>query len=147
MLNCAVLMGRIVAEPELRTTSTGISVVSFTIAVDRAFAKAGEERQTDFIDIVAWRQTAEFVNRFFHKGSLIAVQGAIQTRSYEDKNGIKRKAFEIVADKVSFCGPKSDNAGGGSRIDEAVANAPAPSYATGNAGDFETLPNDDDLPF
>ena len=145
MLNCVILMGRLVADPELRTTQTGISVTSFTMAVDK-FTKPGEEKQADFIDIVAWRQTAEFVTRFFHKGSLIAVQGAIQTRSYEDKNGNKRKAVEVVADKVSFCGPKAENAGG-NRVDNAVANAPAPSYATGNAGDFETLPNDDDLPF
>lgn len=146
MLNCAVLMGRLVAEPELRTTSTGLSVISFRIAVDRSFVKTGEERQADFIDVTAWDKKAEFVNRFFHKGSLIAVQGRIETGSYEDKNGIKRSKFEIVADKIDFCGPKSDNTGGGSRIDEAVANAPAPSYATGNAGDFETI-TDDDLPF
>jgi len=145
MLNCIVLMGRLVADPELRTTATGISVTSFTMAVDK-FAKAGEEKQADFIDIVAWRQTAEFVTRYFHKGSMIAVQGALQTRSYEDKNGIKRKAVEVVADKVSFCGSKSENTGG-SRMDNAVANAPAPSYATGDAGDFETIQSDDDLPF
>jgi single-strand DNA-binding protein len=145
MLNCIVLMGRLVADPELRTTATGISVTSFTMAVDK-FAKAGEEKQADFIDIVAWRQTAEFVTRYFHKGSMIAVQGALQTRSYEDKNGVKRKAVEVVADKVSFCGSKSENTGG-SRMDNAVANAPAPSYATGDAGDFETIQSDDDLPF
>ncbi len=87
MLNCAVIMGRLVADPELRTTGSGISVTSFTVAVDRSYQKAGTERQTDFIDVVAWRQTAEFVSRYFHKGSMIAVQGSIQARSYEDKQG------------------------------------------------------------
>ena len=101
MLNCAVIMGRLTATPELRTTGTGISVTSFTVAVDRNFAKPGEERQTDFINVVAWRGTADFVTRFFQKGQMIAVQGAIQTRNYEDKNGNKRTAFEIVADNDS----------------------------------------------
>ena len=81
MLNCAVIMGRLVADPELRTTGSGISVTSFTVAVDRSYQKAGTERQTDFIDVVAWRQTAEFVSRYFHKGSRIAVQGSLQARS------------------------------------------------------------------
>ena len=102
MLNCAVIMGRLVADPELRTTPNGISVTSFCVAVDRSFVKAGEERKADFINVVAWRQTADFVTRYFHKGSMIAVQGSIQTRSYEDKNGNKRTAVEIVADNVSF---------------------------------------------
>jgi single-strand DNA-binding protein len=145
MLNCVALNGRLVADPELRTTTSGISVISFTIAVGRDFVKAGEERQADFIDIVAWRQTAEFINRFFFKGSLIAVQGVLQARSYEDKNGNKRKAVEVVADKVNFCGPKPETPTV-KRVDDAVANAPAPSYATGGADDFGTIA-DDDLPF
>ena len=107
MLNNAVIMGRLVADPELRTTGNGISVTSFTVAVDRRFVRQGEERQADFIDIIAWRQTAEFVSKYFRKGSMIAVQGSIQTRMYEDKNGNKRKAVEIVADNVSFCGSKN----------------------------------------
>ncbi|MBQ6543311.1 MAG: single-stranded DNA-binding protein, partial [Clostridia bacterium] len=90
MLNCAIIMGRLVADPELRTTTSGISVTSFRVAVDRNFIRAGEERQADFIDVVAWRQTAEFVTKYFHKGSMIAVQGSIQTRNYEDRNGNKR---------------------------------------------------------
>ena len=135
MLNCAVIMGRLVADPELRTTGSGISVTSFTVAVDRSYQKAGTERQTDFIDVVAWRQTAEFVSRYFHKGSMIAVQGSI-----------KRKAVEIVADNVSFCGSKSES-GTGPRNNYAAPAAPAPSYATGNMGDFEEIQDDDDLPF
>ncbi len=146
MLNCITLNGRLVADPELRTTTTGLSVTSFTIAVDRDFVKSGEERQADFIDITAWRQTAEFVNRYFFKGSLILVQGVLQTRMYEDKNGNKRKAVEVIADKINFCGPKVD-APHANRVDDAVANAPAPSYATGSANDFDALPTDDDLPF
>ena len=107
MLNNTTLQGRIVATPELKTTQTGLSVTSFTLAVERDYTPKGQDKVTDFIDIVAWRQTAEFVTRFFGKGDLIIVQGAIQTRNYEDKNGNKRKAFEIVADKAHFCGAKS----------------------------------------
>ena len=139
MINCAVLMGRLVGDPELRTTTNGTSVTSFRIAVDRNFVRQGEERQADFIDIVAWRQTAEFVTRYFHKGSMIAVQGSIQTRNYEDKNGNKRTAVEVVADNVSFCGSKAESGTAGAPA------APAVSYASGSTGDFETIDDDDEL--
>lgn len=151
MLNCAVLMGRLVADPELRTTPNGVSVTTFRIAVDRSFVRQGEERQADFIDIVAWRSTAEFVTRYFHKGSMIAVQGSIQTRSYEDKNGNKRTAFEVVADNVSFCGSKAESGNTGARpysVEVAAAAAPAPpaaTYANGSTGDFESIDDDDEL--
>jgi single-strand DNA-binding protein len=147
MLNCAVIMGRLVADPELRTTPNGISVTSFCVAVDRSFVKAGEERKADFINVVAWRQTADFVTRYFHKGSMIAVQGSIQTRSYEDKNGNKRTAVEIVADNVSFCGSKSEQ-GGGNRYES--QQPAAPSYQSGDSGSFSVLPSNDDndgMPF
>ena len=108
MLNCAIIMGRLTADPELRTTGNGISVTSFSVAVDRNYQRQGQERQTDFINVVAWRQTAEFVSRYFRKGQMIAVQGSIQTRNYEDRNGNKRTAVEIVADNVSFCGSKAE---------------------------------------
>lgn len=147
MLNCAVIMGRLVADPELRTTPNGISVTSFCVAVDRSFVKAGEERKADFINVVAWRQTADFVTRYFHKGSMIAVQGPIQTRSYEDKNGNKRTAVEIVADNVSFCGSKSVQ-GGGNRYE--AQQPAAPSYQSGDSGSFSVLPSNDDndgMPF
>lgn len=108
MVNCAVIMGRLTADPELRQTPSGVSVTKFTVAVDRRFANKDEEKQADFIDVVVWRQAADFVCKYFKKGSMIAVQGAIQTRTYEDKDGNKRKAVEIVADNVSFCGSKSD---------------------------------------
>ena len=151
MLNCAVLMGRLVADPELRTTPNGISVTTFRIAVDRSYVRQGEERQADFIDIVAWRQTADFVTRYFRKGSMIAVQGSIQTRSYEDKTGNKRTAVEVVADNVSFCGSKAESgtAGGAAmRPATAAPAAPAASFSTGGMGDFESIEDDDDsLPF
>lgn len=143
MLNCAVIMGRLTADPELRTTPNGISVTSFSVAVDRGYAKAGEERQTDFINVVAWRGTAEFVSRYFRKGSMIAVQGAIQTRNYEDRNGNKRTAFEIVADNVSFCGSKSES---GTASARPAASAPAaPAFSTGGADDFDDLSGDEEL--
>ncbi len=142
MLNCAVIMGRLVADPELRQTPSGVSVTRFRVAVDRAFVKQGEERKTDFIDVVAWRQTAEFVTRYFPKGSMIAVQGSIQTGSYE-KDGIKRNTFEIVADNVSFCGSKNES--GTSAAPRATGAAP--SFANGSADDFAALADDDDLPF
>ena len=128
MVNCAVIMGRLVADPELRTTGSGISVTSFTVAVDRRFNRQGEERQADFIDVIAWRQTAEFICKYFRKGSMIAIQGYIQTRMYEDKNGNKRKAVELVADNISFCGAK--------------AETDKPSVDVG----YVDIP-DDDLPF
>lgn len=139
MLNTAIIMGRLTADPELRTTQTGLSVTSFTVAVDRNY-KSGDERQTDFINVVAWRGTADFVSRYFKKGQMIAVQGSIQTRSYEDKNGNKRTAVEIVADNVSFCGSKTEsgNAYGAPRVDA----APAVSYQSANAGSFSVLPDD-----
>ncbi|MCR4925734.1 MAG: single-stranded DNA-binding protein [Clostridiales bacterium] len=144
MLNCAVIMGRLTADPELRTTSTGLSVTSFSVAIDRGYAKNGEEKQTDFLNVVAWRQTAEFVCKYFTKGQMIAVQGSIQTRKYEDKTGASRTATEIVASQVSFCGSKSEGSSVGANIANA-AQQPA-SFATGNNSDFEELA-EDDLPF
>ena len=144
MINNVVIMGRVCEDLELRTTASGVSVTSFSVAVDRRFQKTGEEKQTDFLTVVCWKNTADFVCRYFKKGSMIAVQGSIQTRSYEDKEGNKRTAVEIVADNVSFCGSKSDNGG------NATNNTPAPTNATqGNfGGDFEEIPDDDDgLPF
>ena len=147
MLNSAVIMGRLVADPELRTTGSGISVTSFTVAVDRRFVRQGEERQADFIDVIAWRQTAEFVSKYFRRGSMIAIQGSIQTRMYEDKNGNKRKAVEIVADNASFCGSKAESGTGNfNRNDSVMNNQPAPSYSTADEGDFKEIP-EDDLPF
>ncbi len=146
MLNCAAIMGRLTADPELKKTATGTSVISFTVAVDRNFVKQGEERQADFIDVVAWRQTAEFVSKYFHRGSMIAVNGSIQTRNWEDKNGNKRKSTEIIADNVSFCGSRNET-GTGAPVGAPVFNEPAPSYSTADEGDFREIPDEDDLPF
>ena len=107
MLNNAVVMGRICNDIEVRKTPSGVSVCRFTVAVDRNF-KQGEERQTDFIDILAWKGTADFIGKYFQKGQMIAIQGAIQTGSYE-KDGVKRNTFDIIANNVSFCGDKSES--------------------------------------
>ena len=107
MFNIAILTGRLTADPELKTTPSGVSVCSFTIAVDRRY-KQGEERQADFVNIVAWRQTAEFVSKFFSKGSIIGIEGSIQTRKYTDKDGNKRTAFEVVANNAQFVESKKD---------------------------------------
>lgn len=108
MLNICALMGRLTAAPELRTTQSGISVTSFRVAVERNMTDSSGSRQTDFIDIVAWRGTAEFVCKYFTKGQMIAINGTIQTRSYEDKQGNKRTAVEVVAENVNFCGSKNE---------------------------------------
>ncbi len=142
MLNCAVIMGRLTADPELRQTPSGVSVTRFTVAVDRGYVKAGEERKADFINVVCWRQTAEFVTRYFAKGSMIAVQGSIQTGSYE-KDGIKRSTFEIVADNVSFCGSKNESGAGAPRATDNAAS----SFSNGSIDDFAAIADDDDLPF
>ena len=107
MLNVVAIMGRLVADPELRTTTQGTNVCSFRIACDRNFARQGEQRQADFIDIVAWRQQAEFVSKYFQKGSLIAIEGSLQSRNYQDKQGNKRTAVEVVASNISFAGAKA----------------------------------------
>lgn len=141
MLNSIIIMGRLTADPELRTTSSGLSVTSFTVAVDRGYSRAGEERKTDFIPVSAWRSTADFVTKYFRKGSMIAVQGSLQTRNYEDKNGNKRVAFEILADQVSFCGSKAES---GTYSND---NYNASSYNNTGADDFTAVVDDDDLPF
>lgn len=150
MLNVVCLMGRLAADPELRHTQTQIPVTSFRIAVDRTFQPKGQDKQTDWIDIVAWRNTAEFVSRYFHKGSMIVVQGSIQTRSYSDKDGNKRTAFEVVADNVFFGESKRDSgAPAPFRTDSQVpqfSEAP-PAFSTAGSGDFEEIVGDDELPF
>lgn len=145
MINTVALMGRLTYEPELRTTPQGVSVLRFQIAVDRNYQRAGSERQADFIDCVAWRQTAEFISRFFHKGSMIAVEGSIQTQNYTDKNGNQRKSVEVVANNVSFCGSRNET---GTAAPQQAFDEPAPSYASAGASDFEEIvDDDDDLPF
>ena len=152
MLNSVVLMGRLTADPELRHTNSDVAVTRFTLAVNRSFVKAGTERQTDFIDIVAWRSTAEFVSRYFHKGQLVAVEGSIQTGSYQDKDGNKRRSFEVVANNVHFAESKKDSyadnvANDTYNNDDYSDKDTVSSYESGSASDFEEIPNDDDLPF
>ncbi len=145
MLNKVVLMGRLTADPELRSTQQGTTVTSFSLAVDRRFS-AGQDKQTDFIDCVAWRNTAEFVSKWFKKGMLVAVTGRLQVRPWEDKQGNKRRSTEVVVDETYFAESKRDSA------------APPPSRANNNAplpfdmglGDSEFSPlevDDSDLPF
>lgn len=150
MLNCTTLIGRLVADPELKTTNSGKSVATFRIAVDRAFVKQGEQRQADFITIVAWGNQALFVSRYFSKGSMIAILGRIQTRNFEDGNGNKRTAFEVVATEISFCGGKNENSSTqneNSSTDTSTDKSTAPGYSTALPSDFEEIVDDDDLPF
>lgn len=135
MINNTVLMGRLTYEPELKATPSGVSVVRFQLAVDRRYQKDGE-RKADFIDCVAWRQTAEFISKYFRKGSMIAVEGSIQTDNYTDQNGEKRKSIQVVANNVSFCGSKAD-----SGAQATTGSAPAAD------AEFEPIDDDDDLPF
>lgn len=145
MINMVALMGRLTYEPELRKTPSDVSVLRFQVACDRSYQRAGAERQADFIDCVAWRQTAEFISRYFHKGSMIAVEGTIQTSNYTDKNGNNRKQIEVLANNVSFCGSKSES---GNATPTGGYNEPAPSYASADNSDFEEIvDDDDDLPF
>ena len=158
-INCAIIMGRLTADPELKTTNSGLSVTSFCVAVDRPYKKDGKEREADFINVVAWRQTAEFVTSYFSKGSRIAVQGSIQTRKYTDRNGNKRTAVEIVAETVSFCGSKAETGAGGQSAGAPAPSGnpapPVPAYQQGTGAgvsnatpdDFSQVEMDDDLPF
>ena len=140
MINMVALMGRLTFEPEVRTTPSGVSVMRFQIACDRSYQKRGQDRQADFIDCVAWRQTAEFISRYFHKGSMIAVEGTLQTSSYTDKNGNQRKQVEVLANNVSFCGSKSETG-------SAAGSQANPNYSSADNSDFDEIPDDDDLPF
>ena len=141
MLNKVILMGRMVRDPELKYTGTNVPVCSFSIAVDRRFVKQGEQRQADFINIVTWRNTAEFVAKYFVKGQMINVCGSLQTRTWDDAQGVKHYATDVIADEINFCGDKSSGGsatGGGSPQN----NAPH----SPNDG-FAPVDTDDDLPF
>ena len=149
MLNKVILMGRLTNDPELRHTQSNIPVASFTLAVDRGYKKDSDAVNTDFINIVAWRGTAEFVSKWFTKGQLVAVSGRLQVRSYKDRDGNNRTACEVVADEVFFAESKRDS------------SSPAPSFApdmsapsmgglnsVSSGSDFEELVGDDgELPF
>ena len=147
MLNTITIMGRLTRDPELRRTGSGIAVASFTVAVDRDFAdKQSGEKETDFIDCVAWRQTGEFVSKYFTKGRMVVVSGRLQIRSWTDKDGNKRRSAEVVADNVYFGDSKKEESSGNSYGQQNGGYA-APAYPTAaQAQDFETLDDDDAQP-
>ena len=157
MLNVVAIMGRLVADPELRTTQQGTNVCTFRIACERSYSKPGEQRQADFVDIVAWGKTAEFICKFFHKGSMIAVEGSLQTRNYQDKQGNKRTAVEVVASNISFAGAKAAEKPAAASYDQQTMNhiqqataaqsAPQPDYTQGSMDNFAVINDTDDLPF
>ena len=132
MLNSSIIQGRLCAEPELRYTPNNVAVMSFTVAVNRNYDKD----KTDFIECVAWKKAAELISKYFHKGNLIIVEGSIQTRTYEDKNGNKRKAVEVVANQVHFAESKAKD-----------TQSDTPTFSAAPADDFEAMPDDDDFPF
>ena len=148
-LNKVILMGHMTADPELKQTTSGISVCSFSIGVNRRYSKADQGQQSvDFINIVAWRQQAEFVSRYFKKGSSIIVCGSIQVRSWTDNNGQKRYATEVVADEVSFGAPAATQANGERTQQSYTPSAyGAPSFSSTSSADFEEIPGDESLPF
>ena len=137
MLNHVVIMGRMVRDPELRQLDNGTSVTSFSVAVDRNYVdKTTNERQADFLHVVAWRQTAEFVCKYFHQGDMIALEGSLQSRKYTDKDGNNRTAIEIVASNISFCGGKN----GGNANTATTNDAPATMVANAPSEDNDELP-------
>lgn len=137
MVNNVVIMGRLVRDPELRQLDNGTSVTSFSVAVDRNYVdKTTNERQADFLNVVAWRQTAEFVCKYFHQGDMIALEGSLQSRKYTDKDGNNRTAIEIVASNISFCGGKN----GGNANTATTNDAPATMVANAPSEDNDELP-------
>lgn len=139
MLNKIFIMGRLTRDPELRRTNSGTAVTSFTLAVDRDFKNPDGTKETDFIDCVAWRSTAEFAAKYFTKGRMAVVEGRLQIRDWQDKDGNKRRSAEVIADNVYFGNSRSDNASGDHQAAKAPVNV--------DAEDFAEVEDDDDLPF
>lgn len=139
MLNVVVLTGRLTETPELRHTPNGVPVTRFSIAVQRNYKSASGEYEADFINIVAWRNQAEFITRYFTKGQEIGIQGSIETRRYTDRDGNKRTAFEVIVDRAHFVGPK--------RTTESLDAESPVSFSNADTGDFAEITDDDDLPF
>lgn len=147
MLNSIIIMGRMCNDPELKTTQNGVSVTSFNVAVDRPYQKSGQEKETDFIPCTAWRNTAEFISKYFHKGSMICIQGSLTTRKYTDKSGQQRTAYEIQTEHAHFTGEKK-TAENGAQSEPVVSTPPKAAPASSNSsGDFSEIAGDDDLPF
>ena len=145
-MNVVVLVGRLTDNPELRHTNSNISVTRFSIAVDRAYRSGEEKRQTDFINIVAWRQTAEFITTYFKKGQRIGIEGSLRMNQFTDKDGNKRTTYEVVVNNAHFVENKRDsgNAGG---FAPAETQAAPQSFSNSDSGDFSEIASDDDLPF
>ena len=144
-LNKVILIGHLTADPELKSTPNGVSVTSFSIGVSRKFTRQGEQPQTDFINIVAWRNTAEFITKYFRKGNAICICGSIQVRSYNANDGSKRYITEVVADDATFVEKKSESSSYSTRTDD--FQAPAFASDAGIAPKFEEVAGDEDLPF
>lgn len=167
MLNVVAIMGRLVADPELRTTTQGTNVCTFRIACERSYTPKGQQRQADFVDIVAWGKTAEFICKFFQRGSMIAIDGSLQTRNYQDKQGNKRTVVEVVANNISFAGAKAADKPAAASYEQqtrnhvqqakAAQNAPQPRFTDGQLdaipdaerynADSAVFSDTDDLPF
>lgn len=146
-MNKVILTGRMVAEPELKTTASGIETTTFRIAVNRDYVKQGEERKADFFNVVAWRQTAVFICKYFHKGDGISLVGNLQSRQYEAKDGSNRYVVEVVAENVEFpLSKKSDNNSSQNTYTPPVQTPPTTAPPAPSA-DFQDMPVDDDLPF
>ena len=145
--NKVILGGRLTADPELKQTQTGIPVVSFSIAVNRRFQSKDAPQQTDFFNVTAWRSTAEFVSKYFRKGSSICVVGTIQNRTWTDQQGTKRYATDIVADEVMFVDSRQDSSSASGGYTPDAYNTPSFSTPAASAPKFEEIKTDDDLPF
>ena len=147
MLNKIILMGRLTRDPELRRTESGTAVCSFSIAVDRDFKSKNGEKETDFIDIVAWRATAEFVSKYFTKGRMAVVEGRLQIRDWKDKDGNNRRSAEVVADNIYFGDSKRDGQQSGGDYAPPAYGSPADSYTAPAGGGFAEIEEDGELPF
>ena len=151
MLNVVAIMGRLAADPELKTTNSGKSVCSFRIANDTGYKNADGSSQTNWLECVAWERTAEFICKYFQKGALIALDGRLQTRQYQDKNGNNRSVTEIRVQNANFCGSKDSSTLVGGSAPQAAAKRtqgePSVSYSSGHSDDFALIEDDGDLPF
>ncbi len=154
MLNRIVIMGRLTRDPELRRTQSGVAVTTITVAVDRDYqSRDSQEKQTDFIDVVAWRSTAEFVSKYFTKGKMIVVDGSLQSRKWTDKNGQNRISWEVQADNVYFGESRRDAQGGDyaapsyGSAPSSYSNPPAENYSAPAGGGFSEVEEDGELPF
>jgi single-strand DNA-binding protein len=157
MYNRTIIVGRLTADPELKQTPNGVSVCSFSVAVSRAYAPKGGERQTDFFNVVAWRSTAEFICRYFIKGNALLIEGSMESREYTDKNNQNRRVWELIANNVSFVESKKDSQGGGhnagygepppERGQQSGSSAAAPAAYSNTSEDFADIDDDGDLPF